>query len=494
MSMPRSPLRTLMRSVFAARRSSRRGSVRPWRSATPRYQIPRLELLEDRTVLSPLQLISPVNALLPASDGAGNVSNSMVSADGEFIVYQSTAPNLVANQSNTAVTINIYLYDQNTQTTVLVSHVAGQNAMGADGDSIDPRDQRRRSCFVAYESTATDLIQGMTGLPGVENVYVYDRTTGVNTLISHAFNSTTTSGDSTSEVAATTGFGFTDNSGQFLLFTSFANDLLANLQGSTQNNLYLANTTTGSVTLVTHDAASLTTDANGDVQEADISANGNFIVYMTLATNVVSGETGPGGNIFLYNTQTGAAQLVSGVATHSGNSATAGAGDSFDPLISADGSTIVYFSFADDLVTGEQDSNNSFSVYSVFSFNTHTNQTTLVSAVQGSPTTNSNDDALAAAVSNDGSAIAFVSKATNLTPGQGHTNTPNVFVYNTSSGSLTLASHTNTSASLAAGGVTGITLLDNGDFNGFGNLSISGDGRYVSYESTARQYRSEPTG
>jgi len=461
----------------------RRGPVGPGWLQTSRRFIPRLELLEDRTVLSPLQLISPVNALLPASAGAGNAATPEISANGQYIVYSSTAPNLVTGQSNTAVVSNIYLYDQSTQTTVLVSHVAGQNTLGADGNSTHPWISGDGH-FIAYESTASDLVQGLSGTPGVADVYLYNSSTGVNTLISHRFNSTTTSADSTSETDVTTGFGFTDNSGQFLLFYSYATDLVANLQGPLDGNLYLANTTTGAVTLVSHAAASSSTVANDDAETADITPDGDFIVYMSLATNVVSGETGPGGNIFLYNTQTGAAQLISGVAGGFGNSSTEGAGDCFDPLISADGHTIIYFSFAEDLIAGQGASNNSFDVYSVYSFNTETDETTLVSSALGSPTTTSNDDALVAAVSNDGSTIAFVSKATNLTPGQGATHTPNVFVYDTSSGSLTLASHTNTSASLAAGDVT-VNVSPNDISSGFGDLSISDNGQFVAYQSTA---------
>jgi hypothetical protein len=144
-----------------------------------------LELLEKRMVLSSLQqLVSPANAVLPASDVAGDVSQAMVSADGQSVVYSSTAPNLLAGQTSPNADSNIFLYDTVTKATKLVSHSFTSNTTGGDGDSDQPRissDGR----FVVYESSATDLISDQVSSHGQENVFLFDNSTNSTFLVSH---------------------------------------------------------------------------------------------------------------------------------------------------------------------------------------------------------------------------------------------------------------------------------------------------------------------
>src|SRR4051794_30809555 len=81
-----------------------------------------LEVLEDRTVLAPLQAVSPLNATLPPSDSAGGVSQVKLSANGQYIVYTSNAPNLALFQVTQSVGTNVFLYDTVAGTTTVVSH------------------------------------------------------------------------------------------------------------------------------------------------------------------------------------------------------------------------------------------------------------------------------------------------------------------------------------------------------------------------------------
>src|SRR5262249_4282657 len=117
---------------------SRRLSRQPGKPARRKWTACPLavERLEDRTVPAPLlSLVSPSNPLLPASDSAGGVSRPMISADGRFTVYESFAPNLVLGQVNTAVVGNVFLYDQQTGTTTLVSHTPSSATTGANSIS-----------------------------------------------------------------------------------------------------------------------------------------------------------------------------------------------------------------------------------------------------------------------------------------------------------------------------------------------------------------------
>jgi hypothetical protein len=443
------------------------------------------EQLEDRTLPAPLlSLVSPANTMLPACDGVGGVQAPMNSADGRFTAYATIAANVVAGQVDSTLATNVFLHDQQTGTTTLISHTPGSLTTGADGDSDTPRisgDGR----FIAYTSLATNLVPGQSGPPGQTNVFLYDRTTGTNTLVSHRFDSATTTGNYGSYTSNTTGFGFNINPGRFLLYDSVATDLVAGHNGPTVHNLFLYDTTAGTTTLVSHSAASPLTAANMDVGYADLTPDGSAIVYESYASDVVDHETGPGDNIILFDRTSGQNQLISGVFTGSGNSATEGAGRSIQPSISTDGRIIAYLSDSPNHVADQQYGGGG---YSVFSYDTLLGTTSLVSGADSSPTLTGNGNATEAVVSGDGSRIAFFSDATNLVPGQGNS-VRNVFLYHTDrpTDGLALVTHVNDSPTTAAGlTVTNVTGT-------FDDLCVSADGRFVAYVSIAGNLTAAPT-
>jgi Tol biopolymer transport system component len=440
-----------------------------------------VEELEARTLPTTLAPLTTFNPFLASSDSAGGAAQALTSADGRFTVYASTAPNVVPGQVDTAVASNVFLYDRQTGTTTLVSHLPGSGTNGADGNCVNPRisgDGR----FIAYESDAPNLAAGQTGPRGYFNVFLYDQLTGVNTLVSHRFGDPTTAGDETSETFYTTGFGLGANTGRFLLFTSNADDLVANQQGPDVINLFLYDTTLGTTTLVSRsntdpNPLQPSIGGNGDAEFADLTPDGSSVVFQSFATDAVPQQTGEPDNIFRYTAATGTIRLVSGVyANGSGNSPTDGAGHSSQPTISADGSTVAYISNAFSLVANQTSAGGQTTYNNVFLYNTSSGRTTLVSGDLGSPSETSNALNNEAVLSADGSTVAFLSAATDLVPGQG-SNTGNVFVY--SGGKLALASHTLTSTTTAAGGV-GINDTDT-----FDDISLSTDGRLLCYESTA---------
>jgi hypothetical protein len=84
-----------------------------------------VEQLEARCLPSTLQPISLPPANQPPSDTASGASNTpSVSADGRYIAFQSSAPNLVTGQTG-EVNQNVFLLDRSTGSIVLVSHIPG---------------------------------------------------------------------------------------------------------------------------------------------------------------------------------------------------------------------------------------------------------------------------------------------------------------------------------------------------------------------------------
>lgn len=111
------------------------------------------------------------------AQGNGVSTNPAVSADGRFVVFQSTSTNLVAGDPGGIRTV--YRRDLKAGVTEAVS-VSALGAFG-DGDSSNPAvsaDGR----YVAFESWATNL--GVDGDPSLLDVFVKDMETGAVTLIS----------------------------------------------------------------------------------------------------------------------------------------------------------------------------------------------------------------------------------------------------------------------------------------------------------------------
>jgi Tol biopolymer transport system component len=92
------------------------------------------------------------------------------SGDGRFLTY-ALAPSSTGNNQ-------AYLYDFQTGTSSLVSHVFGSTipASGAS-DSLDISADGR---FVAYRSTATNLLSTATTTNFIPNLFLYDRLSGTN--------------------------------------------------------------------------------------------------------------------------------------------------------------------------------------------------------------------------------------------------------------------------------------------------------------------------
>ena len=111
-----------------------------------------------------------------------------VSADGRWIAFESRAAQLIAGQADIPGTRDVFLHDAATRRTILVSHVPGslatgrqQRVVGAGGE----RDGR----FVAFTSTATNLTAEPIVGPDVfshVHVFLFDRVTGAVALVDRA--------------------------------------------------------------------------------------------------------------------------------------------------------------------------------------------------------------------------------------------------------------------------------------------------------------------
>lgn len=192
--------------------------------------------------------------------------------------------------------------------------------------------------------------------------------------------------------------------------------------------------------------------ADSDSYAPALSADGRYIAFASDAANLVSGDSNNATDIFLRDRVAQTVKLI----TKGGN------GDSLRPAISADGRYVAYESYASNLVAS--DTNNASDI---FRYDRATGTTTRVSVASGGA--QADGDSISAAISDDGSRVAFASTASNLVSGD--TNGAfDVFVRD-------VAEDSTTRASVGSANVQG-----DGDSV---MPALSGDGRYAVFASAA---------
>ena len=243
-------------------------------------------------------------------------TNGVLSADGRYVVFQSSATNLVTGVSGTQV----YRHDRMSGVTLLVS-VASTGTPG-NNVSRDPS-VSANGRYVAFASFATDLVDGDTN--SMSDVFVRDMQAGTTALVSSAGSPA----DGTSGLGGLSGAREISDDGRYVAFTSFATNLAAGTNNGRQQ-IYVRDMTTGAVVRASVDAA---TGAAGDrtSQTPAISGNGQVVAFRSESTNFSPLSTsGVTPEIFARDLVSGTTTLESPGAATTGRSATT-------PALSFDG-------------------------------------------------------------------------------------------------------------------------------------------------------------
>ena len=288
--------------------------------------------------------------------------------------------------------------------------------------------------YVAFQSTALNLVAGQTG--GAGNIFLLDRNSASVVLVSHIPGSSTAAPASGGSVYPP----IISRDGAYVVYTSPA-----------LGGVVVYNRATGQNTVIGSGKADAISGDDRCIVFEDDAANDELFVYdqMTHTTLLVSHAYG-------QNT------IPASNFTNSGASASI-----------ADNDTIAYVSAATNLVNFQTTGTN---VY-LYSPSTQSNQ--LISTVSGQPSASAGG-CLLAQISGDGSAIAYVSTATNLVPSQmssmPNAKAANVFVYNTGSEKTTLVSGAEGSANVtgkADSGLHGLAVSHNGQSIVFDSLATN---------------------
>jgi CSLREA domain-containing protein len=368
-----------------------------------------------------------------------------LSADNRFIVFASQATNLEHSSAANFVNVDqnlfadIFVFDRTFGTTERVS-VASDGSL-ANGSSQYPSisaDGR----FVAFQSDATNLVPGDTNQS--HDVFVYDRQSHTTERMSVRPNGTQGFFSSLNPVISANGrfvaFTADEPNNAFQVFHVYVYDR----QNHTTENVSVANdgTQANNVSLFT---------------TPSLSADGRFIAFTSLATNLVPGDTNQAEDIFVYDRQSHTIERVS-----VDSSGTQGNASSRLPSISADGRFVTFTSDATNLVPGDTNQ-----VSDVFVYDRQSHAIERVNLSSGGAQGNAKSES--PSISADGQLVSFTSDASNLVPGDTNQVT-DVFVYDRQSHAIGR-----------------VSLADNGTPANSRQYapSISADGRFVSFYSAA---------
>jgi Tol biopolymer transport system component len=282
----------------------------------------------------PLQLgsvLAPTSP--PAAAGGGDSYGPILSPDGRYVLFASTANNLVLNSNLQPfpnllpLRLNVFLRDRTNQTTTLVSvNLAG--AGGGDGDSL-PAGISTNGRFALFESSAANLVPGDTNQ--VADIFLRDLVAGTTALVSVNTNGMAARGASRGSVITP--------DGRYAAFASEASDLVA---GDTNGiaDVFLRDLQAGTTTLVSLGARASGT-SNGS-ESPVITPDGRYVAFYSAATNLVAGEVNSG-DIYLRDVAGGLTTWVSSYALTAQHLA-GGTNPvvACDPVLSADGQFVAY--------------------------------------------------------------------------------------------------------------------------------------------------------
>jgi len=408
-------------------------------------------VLDRQSGLFDLISRSAANPNRTADEGTSNFASAgAVSDDGRWVAFHSTADTLI--ESGTFVFTSswqVHLFDRTTRTMELVSHApglakaAGDRAALTAGMSLDGR-------FVLFDSASSNLAPGAGS--NIRQVYLYDRSTGENTPVSRAAGAPGALGDENSDAIELS------PDGRFVLFESSATNLVAGLSLVATPNVFVYDRVADTVELISRDAATATSAVGG--RACDLTPDGRFVLLeapgVQMQAGLVDGN-GSASDTFVFDRQTGTAQLASHAASPS---TTSGGGGSFGSSISDDGRYSYFYSFAANLVSPFVDGNGEAT--DVYLFDRQTSTIELVSHADGSPQQGGNGSSSSAGrqqMSADGRYLILRSTASNLAAGVSDSNgTADLFLFDRNTSSSILVSRVGNS--LVAGSAVTTYLLE----------------------------------
>ncbi|HSU56535.1 MAG TPA: hypothetical protein VLT36_20920, partial [Candidatus Dormibacteraeota bacterium] len=242
---------------------------------------------------------------MPPSAGGGDSWMPLLSSDGRFVLFASTANNLAAISSNNPSPVllppkeNVFLRDRVNGTTTLVS-VNAKRTGGGNGDSW-PAALSVDGHYALFESIASDLVPNDTNR--CSDVFLRDLLSQTTWLVSISTNSGAANG--------TSGNATMTPDARFIAFVSAANDLVA-ADTNGISDLFVRDMQLGSTVLASPGAVSTNhTAPSGGSDSPIITPDGRYVAFYSTATNLVPGVRSTG-EVYIRDLMLGVTTWASG--------------------------------------------------------------------------------------------------------------------------------------------------------------------------------------
>ena len=265
------------------------------------------------------------------TEANGESSYASISETGRFVAFQSDADNLVAMDSNGFT--DVFVFDMESGSTRLVS--VGDLGQQANGRSTEPS-LSADGQQVAFASSASNLVADDTN--DAQDVFVRDMFSQTTLRVSL--------GDTGVEADAYCFGASLSPDGRYVLFLSGANNLVPD-DSNDQVDVFLRDRKTGMTQRVSVDSFGV--EGDGSCLSASFSADGSRVAFASDSTNLTEGDSNGQVDVFLHDVRTGITERIS--VANSGDEADA---LSMSPCVSRDGSLVVFSSRASNLTRDDQ--------------------------------------------------------------------------------------------------------------------------------------------
>ena len=319
---------------------------------------------------------------------------AIISGDGEFVVYESNATNLVAGDTNASTDIFVYTIDTGATERVSVD----ENGVEGDGNSSNPFPSLNGR-YIVFRSSATNLVAG--DVNGNGDIFVYDR--NLDTVESITFGADDGSG-----------VPVISSDGRYVTFTSDATNLVVG-DTNLEMDAFVYDRNSNTTERVSVDENGVEGDTGAERDSTSISSDGRYVAFISASTNLVAGDTNANSDVFVYDRNLDTIERVS-VATDG----TEADGVSENAIISPNGRFVFFVSGSSTLISGGE--LNDFK--NIFVRDLSIDLTTRVSIGENGEQGNGNSvQPTPQAFSLDGKTLVFQTSATNFTDDDINTST-----------------------------------------------------------------------
>jgi Tol biopolymer transport system component len=225
--------------------------------------------------------IERVSVATGGTEADGGSHHATISADGRFVVFNSAATNLVADDTNDRW--DTFVHDRDSGVTERVSLAA--DGAQANGESVDIPAVSTGGRYVAFTSHATNLVAGDTN--GQPDVFLRDRQAGTTVRVSLRANGSQANGAAFQPSISA--------DGRFVVFASTALNTVPGIAAGSAN-IFLADRVAGGVACISRTAK--LKPSHGRSQLPVVSADGGVIAFAAEATDLVADDTNGVSDIF----------------------------------------------------------------------------------------------------------------------------------------------------------------------------------------------------